>query len=107
MSDADFSASSEEMLQLHARYRARLLERRNQMAPLLSAVESNTLTPEARAELKSHAHKLAGSGATFGYPVISEIGIQLENHLAQPELEPIPLAALLRQMLHAIDTLEP
>jgi DNA-binding response OmpR family regulator len=65
------------------RYLERLKERREKLKKLLEFCEQNALSPEYRAELTSHAHQLAGSGATFGFDDISRLGRSLEDNLIE------------------------
>jgi DNA-binding response OmpR family regulator len=63
------------------RYLERLKERQDALKKLLARCEKNAFRPEYRDELISHAHQLAGSGATFGFHDLSSLGRSLEDDL--------------------------
>lgn len=65
------------------RYLERLKERREALKKLLALCEKNAFRPEYRDELISHAHQLAGSGATFGFHDLSSLGRSLEDDLIE------------------------
>ena len=59
------------MASLRAQFRASTTERLREMTSLLDALDGD---PGARERLERHFHALAGLGATYGYPRISELG---------------------------------
>lgn len=65
------------------RYLDRLKERQDALRKLLGLCEKNAFRPEYRDELISHAHQLAGSGATFGFHDLSSLGRSLEDDLVE------------------------
>lgn len=70
------------------RYLEGLRTRRRALTKLQVLCEQNALSAENRDELISHAHKLAGTGATFGFNDISRLGKRLEKRLVEhPDIE--------------------
>ena len=69
----------EMMFTLRARYLESVMEKRSLLADVLQNQQSRALTPEDYEGLASLAHKLSGSGATYGFPEISESATRLER----------------------------
>jgi len=68
---------------LRQKYKARLVERRAELRGL--AEKMKAAPQEARAlleELSAIAHKLAGSGETYGFPALSEAARRVEDSVA-------------------------
>jgi HPt (histidine-containing phosphotransfer) domain-containing protein len=68
--------SDELMASLRAYFRESTAERLREMTTLLDALDEN---PGAREQLARHFHALSGLGATYGYPLISELGEEGER----------------------------
>jgi DNA-binding response OmpR family regulator len=71
------------MESLRRKYSERLRERGAQIYELANLACQRPLTSEERFALQNHAHSLAGSGATYGYPEISEDGRALEKSIEE------------------------
>lgn len=81
--------------------RVQFIERcRNDIAALEPMTRRDASIQAARTELAGIAHRLAGSGGTFGYPEVSAAAAQLEARL-DPESPPDHpgLSAALAQLL--------
>jgi hypothetical protein len=63
--------SDELMARLRAHFRESTTERLREMTSLLDVLDRDA---GARERLQRHFHALAGLGATYGYPRISELG---------------------------------
>ena len=83
MQDKANRVNPEIMRKASLRYLERLKERKDALKKLLALCEKNAFRPEYRAELISHAHQLAGSGATFGFHDLSKLGRSLEDDLVE------------------------
>ncbi len=83
MQDKANRVNPEIMRKASLRYLERLKERKDALKKLLALCEKNSFRPEYRAELISHAHQLAGSGATFGFHDLSNLGRSLEDDLVE------------------------
>lgn len=83
MQDKANRVNPEIMRKASLRYLERLKERKDALKKLLALCEKNSFRPEYRAELISHAHQLAGSGATFGFHDLSSLGRSLEDDLVE------------------------
>lgn len=59
---------------LRRRFRETTRVRIAEMAVLLAALEEDATTRDALERLATHFHALAGMGATYGFPRISELG---------------------------------
>lgn len=90
------------------KYLERLQTRESLIAELIAKLESGSLTGEGRSALRKHAHQLAGSGATYGFPAISEAGFALEDAMdaGLEEKGLLPLAQALLQSCHAVQFLQ-
>jgi DNA-binding response OmpR family regulator/HPt (histidine-containing phosphotransfer) domain-containing protein len=83
-------------------YLKHLGERKARLEQLLLGCENNTLTYEDRLELRTQAHKLAGTGTTYGFPDISEFGRKLEDDLIDyPNESPIFFISRTQDLLKA------
>lgn len=71
---------------LRVRYLIQLEERLQSLIQLKKKSEIGTLQDNDRQSLQFLAHKLAGSGTTFGFPAISEAGRILEVKLIEQPL---------------------
>lgn len=92
----------EKLAQLKRNYLAQLGERIAILAPLLAHCEQNLPWAEERKALQSQAHALAGTGATFGFPHISEHARTLEEALIDNQQSPSGhFAPMVKQLLDA------
>lgn len=90
------------------KYLERLQARESFISALIEKYEKGDLSGEDMAELRLEAHQLAGSGATYGFPAISEAGFALEGAI-EAKLESkdiLPLARALLQSCHAVQFLQ-
>ncbi len=94
-------AIEKEMRVLRVQYLEKLKFQVQQLESFLSAAKSNSLNNEDIAELKMQAHKLAGTGATYGYPYISEAGENLEDMLIENRTGNAQTATLILTLLNA------
>lgn len=95
-------AKPEIMRAASLRYLERLKERRETLKKLLAHCEQHGVSSEYRAELTSHAHQLAGSGATFGFDDISRLGKSLEDNLIEhPDADVQTLITLTHALIDA------
>jgi len=92
------------MLELQREYLAEFPERLEELRTDIAAFRA--LRPEAAASLKTHFHRLAGSGGSYGFPEISLVAREMEQWMATkpapgeaPRLDDAVerLAALFRQ----------
>jgi DNA-binding response OmpR family regulator len=67
--------------QLQESYFVQLRPRTLSLGEILGMCEQGRLSPDFRSELVTLSHKLAGTGATFGFPQISIMGRRLEENL--------------------------
>ncbi|MES2664142.1 MAG: response regulator [Pseudomonadota bacterium] len=67
------------MQQLKQRYLIQLSQRIEHLEKILVSINDNQLNEAMSVELKSQAHKLNGTGATYGFPAISSAGKDLEE----------------------------
>lgn len=64
---------------LEAEFQKHLPERLQTIQQLLSVIQPNSADPTSLEALHFALHKLAGSGATFGYSALSTLARQWEN----------------------------
>lgn len=90
------------------KYLERLRTREALIAALIEKLEHGNLANEDAAELRREAHQLAGSGATYGFPAISEAGFALERAMEtkQDRNDILALARALQQSCHAVQFLQ-
>ena len=88
---------------LRERYIADLTEQESQFRQAMKSLRENDLETELRDSLRARAHKLAGNGATYGFPDISRAAAALEAVL-EPEATPSPdvLMFLLGELVDAM-----
>jgi len=88
---------------LRQTYLGHLLETRKSMAPLAEKAVARTAAHDDYAALKHMAHKLGGSGASYGYERLSTAGKTLDGllHTETGATDAIGRAAL--DLLAAID----
>jgi DNA-binding response OmpR family regulator/HPt (histidine-containing phosphotransfer) domain-containing protein len=78
---------------LRGLYLAQLRERATTVDTFLTHCRAGTVPPGERAVMMSLAHKLAGSGTTYGYPLITQSARALEQALSESE-DAVPTAGL-------------
>lgn len=81
MASDDDRAFADKMQALRDKYVARLDESLAAILPVVERLASGMATPEDRADLEARAHKLAGTGTSYGFPAISETAAALEDAL--------------------------
>lgn len=69
------------LVELRVRFRESTACRLQEMRELLDALERNRADWEAVQKLARHFHALAGLGATYGYPRVSELGDEGEGSI--------------------------
>jgi DNA-binding response OmpR family regulator len=89
------------MRALTQRYLENLGAHYNQIERVLHLAECGALGEESRTELKFQAHKLAGTGTTYGFPAISETGRRVEEMLIDHPGDSETLIALIHDLLNA------
>ncbi len=95
-------ASAEELLKpLRGMYLAQLRERANSVDAFLVHCRSGAVPDGERTMMASLAHKLAGSGTTYGFPLITQTARALEDALADPAATPASLAPLAESLAHS------
>lgn len=67
--------------ELRERFRETSRVRVDEMRSLLDALMRDAADPEAVRRLSRHFHALAGLGATYGFPTISELGDEAEGSI--------------------------
>ena len=83
-----------------------MLERLAQLDAAAAAAHTGTLTPEARTEAESTAHKLSGSLGMFGFQTGTECARALEAELQTAAPQPAMLAALAVRLREAVGLTE-
>lgn len=83
------------------RFKARLGENRERLGQLERAVAPDAA--DVLAEIRSIAHRLAGSAGTFGYAHLGASAMRLDRQLGEGGGGPEAVRAQLRQLLAAID----
>jgi DNA-binding response OmpR family regulator/HPt (histidine-containing phosphotransfer) domain-containing protein len=86
---------------LRGMYLAQLRERTESANVFLAHARSGAVSAEERELMRQLAHKLAGSGTTYGFPVITQTARALEEALQIPEAPPDSLALLAESLAHA------
>lgn len=72
---------------LRGMYLAQLRERTESVATFLTGLRTGALHENERQVLKALAHKLAGSGSTFGYPLVTQTARTLEEALGNQDVD--------------------
>ena len=87
---------------LRGMYLAQLRERTESVEAFLGHCRGGRVTADERAVMQRQAHKLAGSGTTYGFPLITQTARALDEALqASPPAEPSALAGLTESLLNA------
>ncbi|HXF91066.1 MAG TPA: Hpt domain-containing protein, partial [Candidatus Nitrosotenuis sp.] len=84
---------------LQRAYVENLTKHITQIDHLTAQQQRGNFNLESLQELKFIAHKLAGSGKTFGFPDISDYARQLEQFIFQAESESSPFSLFIYQQL--------
>lgn len=74
--DQDFA---DKMQMLRDKYVVRLVDTRVALETAMARLSEGSATGDERADIEAQAHKLAGTGTSYGFPVISEIAAALED----------------------------
>ena len=104
------SDKADPMETMRFRYLERLKERQQAIRETWNNLTASNWAPVPLSDLFIHAHKLAGSGATFGFPAITEAARPLEETLkpfrdkgaAPPEENRTELATLIDTLLDTL-----
>jgi len=76
-------------------------------AALLEEYARLGVCPDGVEALRRYAHNVTGQGASFDYPLMSEVGASLEEYLQSPEansqLRPSVIEAHLEAFQHVLD----
>src|SRR5688500_14942252 len=91
---------SNKMTDLRKKYLSQLSIRQLEFLCFLDNCEQNKASDEELKTAQGNAHKLAGSGKTYGFNKISEAGKALEDALTQRKSQQI-LADLTKTLLEA------
>ncbi len=93
---------AERMRQLRAGYLANMQGQVQTVEAVLTQCRAGDLTDETRAQLKIVAHKLAGTGATYGFPLLSRVARRLDDRMIEaPNAAVDDLEGLVRPLLVA------
>jgi len=101
MTDDKASIVNAKMNDLRQRYKTQLAERVEVISNLISAI-NQTNNKNDYLELKSVAHKLAGTGGTFNFPEITYTARALENFIGSGVSNQAELMALSKKLVKAI-----
>jgi CheY-like chemotaxis protein/HPt (histidine-containing phosphotransfer) domain-containing protein len=93
---------AERMRQLRVAYLDNMRGQAAAVETALAQCREGALTAEARAQLKIVAHKLAGTGATYGFALLSRVARRLDDRMIEaPDAAPHDLEGLARPLLVA------
>jgi DNA-binding response OmpR family regulator len=96
------NASPDDLLKpLRGLYLAQLRERATTVESFLGHCRAGTASADERAVMAGLAHKLAGSGTTYGFPLITQAARVLEHALQDGETDPTTLASHAESLSHA------
>jgi DNA-binding response OmpR family regulator len=87
--------------ELRKRYIRQLEERIRLLQPMAGRLATETMTLSDFELLEREAHRLSGSGAVYGYPIISDTAAALELGLRNGVRDATEIAALLAPLLKA------
>ncbi|WP_443750663.1 Hpt domain-containing protein [Asticcacaulis solisilvae] len=88
---------------LQRTYRGHLAETRAQIAPAIARAAARTADSDDYATLRHHAHKLGGSGASYGFARLSETGKALDSLLRTQTGVTDAIGRAAAELLSAID----
>lgn len=91
----------DKMQALREAYLQGLEARLDKIEHFIATQERRGLQPEERAELQSLAHKISGTGATYGFPAISAAAATFENWLIHHPDDMIAALDLARRLCDA------
>lgn len=105
MSDDDVQARTRQaILAVWQANRPVYMARVANLEATIAAVRAGTLTPEARLEAASDAHKVAGAAGTFGFPEASRLAKAIEQLLDSDDpLDADRLQALTAELKQAFE----
>ena len=86
--DTELQSWEDSLRELRDEFVASSRERLDLMRAGAEALAQDPGDLAARAELRRHFHGLAGSGTTYGFPRITELGLDGERRLLPPEAGP-------------------
>ncbi|HVZ29441.1 MAG TPA: response regulator [Asticcacaulis sp.] len=93
---------AERMRQLRTAYLDTMRGQAAVVETALTQCREGVLTDETRAQLKVVAHKLAGTGATYGFALLSRVARRLDDRMIEsPQAAQDDLAGLARPLLVA------
>lgn len=104
MSDTSATVPSQALRRLQVKYIGKLAQTRTLVVPLVQRVIARTADEDDFTELRDHAHKLAGTGASFGFGDLTHAGRELDSRLRQVSPPDEQARLLARGLLLAIDT---
>jgi DNA-binding response OmpR family regulator len=88
---------------LRGMYLAQLRERADSVAAFLRHCQGGRVREDERDVMLRQAHKLAGSGTTYGFPLITQTARALEEALDAGVTEPAQLIPLAESLLHTCE----
>jgi len=88
---------------LQAKYRERLVETAAILTPLVRHVLSRMAVDSDYQELRAQAHKLAGSGGSYGFDHLSECGRRLDQYLRTHREASDDMDVLALDLMEAVD----
>lgn len=92
------------MAVLREKYLEQLTDRRKTLEEFLAKSKSGSLTETDRIEIINQSHKMAGTGATYGFPAISATARRLEEALlTNPLVSHKTLETMISEILEACD----
>ncbi len=93
---------AQEMKELRRKYIMQLTHTLQEFKDFLQKIESGEIKPEYHQAIRESAHKLTGSGKTYGFAKISEAGHELENATTANQ-EAKTIADKIRQLIIATE----
>ena len=81
----------DELEALRQEYAQDLPRRLSEIEALFTSVRAGNPSPESLEQLQNQVHKLAGSGAVYGFDTLSEVARELDTLLLARERKGIPL----------------
>ena len=100
----DPKADPQDLLKpLRGMYLAQLRERTESIASFVEQFRAGDVHENERLVMKGLAHKLAGSGTTFGYPLVTQTARALEEALGTEGTDTARLTNLTESLLHVCE----
>ncbi len=91
------------LVRLQRTYRGHLAETRGLIAPMVDRAAARTAGSADYAALRHHAHKLGGSGASYGFGRLSQTGKALDELLRTEAGAADAIGRAAQDLLAAID----